>query len=155
MRTARLNSIRESNLRRKNCAYNVELRPVALARIQGQSWKRDKANTLNKWYFILPLSQQNTSKKYLAMTQFVSIIVSKCCITRVMKSTRLHHMWPGFESWRRRHMWVEFVVGSLLYSERFLYGYSGFTLPLKTNTSNKFQFDLERTDTFQRALKNS
>ena len=86
VRTARLNSIRESTLRRKNCEYNVELRPVALARIQGQSWKRDKTNTLNIWYFILPLSQQNTSKKYLAMTQFVSIIVSKCCITRVMKS---------------------------------------------------------------------
>ena len=71
------------------------------------------------------------------------------------ESTRLHHKWPGLESWRRRHMWVEFVVGSLLYSEIFLYGYSGFTLSLKTNTSNKFQFDLERKDKFQRALKNS
>ena len=28
-------------------------------------------------------------------------------------------MWPGFKSWRRRHMWVEFVVGSLPCSERF------------------------------------
>ena len=43
-------------------------------------------------------------------------------------------------------------VRSLLYFKRFLYGYCGFTLSLKTNTSNKFQFDLERTDTFQRAL---
>ena len=37
-------------------------------------------------------------------------------------------------------MWVEFVVGSLLCSERFFSGYSGFPLSLKTNIS-KFQFD--------------
>ena len=48
------------------------------------------------------------------------------------KSTRLPPMWPGFESWRRRHMWVEFIIGSLLCSERFLFGYSGFPLSLKT-----------------------
>ena len=47
-----------------------------------------------------------------------------------------------------------FVVGSLPCSERFFSGYSGFPLSLKTNTS-KFQFDLERSDTFQRVLKNS
>ena len=67
------------------------------------------------------------------------------------ESTRLPPMWPGFESWRRRHMWVEFVVGSLPCSERF---FSGFPLSLKTNTF-KFQFDLERTDTSQRVLMNS
>ena len=39
-------------------------------------------------------------------------------------------------------------------SYRFFSGYSGFPLSLKTNTF-KFQFDLERTDTFQRVLKNS
>ena len=64
-------------------------------------------------------------------------------------SARLPPMWPGFKSRRRRHMWVEFVVGSLPCSERFFSGYSGFPLSLKTNTS-KFQFDLERTDTFKR-----
>ena len=42
-------------------------------------------------------------------------------------------------------MWVEFVVGSLLCSERFFSGYSGFPLSPKTNTS-KFQFDLETVD---------
>ena len=51
-------------------------------------------------------------------------------------------MWPGFKSRRRRHTWVEFVVGSLLCSERFLSGYSGFPLSSKTNIS-KFQFDQE------------
>ena len=38
------------------------------------------------------------------------------------ESTRLPPMWPGFESWRRRHMWVEFVFGSLPCSERFFSG---------------------------------
>ena len=47
-------------------------------------------------------------------------------------------------------VWIEFVVGSLPYSEKF----SGFALSLKTNTF-KFQSDLERTDTFQRVLMNS
>ena len=42
----------------------------------------------------------------------------------------------------------------LLQSDRFFSWYSGFPLSLKTNTS-KFQFDLERTDRFQRVLKNS
>ena len=40
----------------------------------------------------------------------------------------------------RCHMWVEFVVGSLLCSQRFFYRYSGFPFSSKTNTS-KFQFD--------------
>ena len=51
----------------------------------------------------------------------------------------------GFDSRARRHMWVEFVVGSLLEntcSERFFSGYSGFPLSSKTNIS-KFQFDLD------------
>ena len=47
------------------------------------------------------------------------------------ESTRLPPMWPGFESWRRRHMWVEFVVGSLPCSERFFSECSGFPLSLK------------------------
>ena len=53
------------------------------------------------------------------------------------ESTRLPPMWPGFESWRRRCMWVEFVVGSLLCSERFFSGYSGFPLSSKTNQPGK------------------
>ena len=65
------------------------------------------------------------------------------------ESSRIPLMWPWFKSWRRRHMWVEVVVGSLPFSERFFSGYSGFPLSLKTNTS-KFQFDLERTDMFLR-----
>ena len=41
-------------------------------------------------------------------------------------------MWPGFDSRTRRHMWVEFVVGSRPCSERFFSGYSGFPLSSKT-----------------------
>ena len=58
------------------------------------------------------------------------------------ESARLTSMWPGFKSRLRLHMWVEFVVGSLLCSERFFSGYSGFPLSSKTNIS-KFQFDQE------------
>ena len=74
---------------------------------------------------------------------FLSVIVSREEQGwRSGESTRLPPMWPGFESWRRRHMWVEFVVGSLPCSERFFSGYSGFPLSSKTNIS-KFQFDQE------------
>ena len=58
------------------------------------------------------------------------------------EKTRLPPMWPEFNSRTRRHMWVEFVAGSLLCSERFFSGYSGFPLSAKTNIS-KFQIDPE------------
>ena len=45
---------------------------------------------------------------------------------------------PGIDA-----MWVEFVVGSRLCSERFFSWSFGFRLPSKTNIS-KFQFDQER-----------
>ena len=45
-------------------------------------------------------------------------------------------MWPGFKYRCRCHMWVEFVVGSLLCSERFFSGYTGFPLSSKTNIPN-------------------
>ena len=47
---------------------------------------------------------------------------------------------PEFDSRTRRHMWVEFLVVSLLCSETFFSRYSGFPLSSKTNIS-KFQFD--------------
>ena len=36
--------------------------------------------------------------------------------------TRLPLMWPGFDYWTRCHMWVEFVVVSRPYFERFFLG---------------------------------
>ena len=50
-------------------------------------------------------------------------------------------MWRRFKS-RRRHVSFEFVAGSVLCSERFFSGFSGFPLSSKTNIS-KFQFDPE------------
>ena len=58
------------------------------------------------------------------------------------ESARLPPMCPGFDSQTWCHIWVEFVVGSLLCSKRFFSGYSGFPLSSKTNIS-KFQFDLD------------
>ena len=52
------------------------------------------------------------------------------------ESTRLPPMWLGFKFWRRGYMWVEFVVGSLLCSERFFSGYSGFPSPQKPTFPN-------------------
>ena len=40
-------------------------------------------------------------------------------------------MWPGFDSQTGRHIWGEFV-GSVLCSERFFPGYSGFSHSSKT-----------------------
>ena len=51
-------------------------------------------------------------------------------------STRLPPMWPGFDSRTRRHTWVEFVVGSLLCSERFFSGYSGFPPSARSSLSD-------------------
>ena len=38
------------------------------------------------------------------------------------ESTRLSPMWPGFDSCTRRHMWVDFVVDSLLAPRGFSLG---------------------------------
>ena len=52
-------------------------------------------------------------------------------------------MWLGFKSRRRRHMWGEFVIGSLLCSEKFFFPvHSGSPHSSKINIS-KFQFDQE------------
>ena len=51
------------------------------------------------------------------------------------ESTRLPPIWPGFESRRRRHRWVDFDVGFLPCSKRFLSGYSGISLFSKTSPS--------------------
>ena len=51
------------------------------------------------------------------------------------ESSFLPPMWPSFKTWLRRHMLVEFVFGSLPYSERF-------PLSSKSNVF-KFQFHQE------------
>ena len=61
-------------------------------------------------------------------------------------TTHLPAMWPGFDSRSRHHMWVEFVVGSIITLRGFSLGTPVFPSLQKTNT-DRFQFDLERTDT--------
>ena len=53
-------------------------------------------------------------------------------------------MWPRFDSqtWYDNHVWIEFIVGSRPFSERFFSGYYGFPLSSKTNIS-KLQFNLD------------
>ena len=62
------------------------------------------------------------------------------------ESTCLPPMLPGFDSRSLRHMWVEFVVGSLLAPRGSSPGNSGFPLSSKTNTA-KFLFDPDCTNT--------
>ena len=69
------------------------------------------------------------------------------------EGTRLPPMWPGFKSRRRRHMWVEFVAGSLPCSERFFSGYSGFPLYEKPTLSNSSSCWNARSETSQRVLR--
>ena len=80
---------------------------------------------------------RSKKKKCLVLKRYTSSLDAIEQGWRSDESTRLPPMWPGFESRRRRHMWVECVVGFLPCSERFYSGYSG----------------LESTDTFQRILK--
>ena len=44
--------------------------------------------------------------------------------------------WPGFDSRTWCHIWVKFVVGSRLCSERFFSGYFGSPLSSKTNSNS-------------------
>ena len=47
------------------------------------------------------------------------------------ESACLPPVWPGFDSRTRRHMWVEFVVGSLLAPRDFSPGTPAFPSPKK------------------------
>ena len=54
----------------------------------------------------------------------------------IVESTRFPPVWPEIDSRTRRHMWVEFVVGSRPRSEKFFSGYSSFSLSSKSKVSN-------------------
>jgi len=59
----------------------------------------------------------------------------------VVRALASHRCGPGSNPGTSA-MWVEFVVGSLLCSQKFFSGYSSFPLSSKTNIF-KFQFDQE------------
>ena len=52
------------------------------------------------------------------------------------ESTRLSPIWPGFKSWLRRHMCLEFVVGSLFTRRGFSPGTLVFPTPQKLTLLN-------------------
>ena len=52
------------------------------------------------------------------------------------ESTRLPPVWPGFDSRSRRHMWVDFAVGSRPCSEGFSPGTPVFLPPQKPTFPN-------------------
>ena len=55
---------------------------------------------------------------------------------RCGESARLPPMWPGFKSRHRRHMWVEFVVGSVPAPRGFSPGIPVFSSPQKPTLRN-------------------
>ena len=92
------------------------------------------------WMWVMNLKRSNyqwlTDKSVCKLSprySFRSAGLAQC------QSARLPPMWRGFDSRTRRHMWAEFV-GSLLCSERFFSGYSGF--PLSSKNQNLIWFDL-------------
>ena len=92
-----------------------------------------------------------SSLNLLSSHVLVAVVVVVCLSSLLLhmelglrsgESARLPPMCPGFDSRTRRHVWVGFIVDSLLCFERFFSGYSGFPLSSKTNIS-KFHFDLD------------
>ena len=57
-------------------------------------------------------------------------------VWRSGESTRLPPMWPGFDSRTRCQMWVEFVVGSRIFFERFFLPVLRFPPPQKPTFLN-------------------
>ena len=58
-------------------------------------------------------------------------------------------MWPGFDSRTRRHMWVEFVVGSRSCSERFFSGSPVFPSPQKPTFPNSNSIDFRELNSWK------
>ena len=52
-------------------------------------------------------------------------------VRAVVRALASHECSPGFKSRRRRHMWVGFVFGSLIYKESFFFGFCGIFFPLQ------------------------
>ena len=98
-------------------------------------------------------------KSFFESDQILIVNINRCSFLLVVfsgeqgwrsgESAHLPPMCPGFDSQTRRHMWVEFVVGSLPCFMWFFSGYFGFPLSSETNIS-KLQFDLDFCQTLYR-----
>ena len=91
-----------------------------------QGWRRDGAGMAQGWRRDGAGMAQGWRRDGAGMAQG----------WRSGENARLPPMCPGFDSRTRRHIWVEFVVGSRPCSERFFFGYSGFPSPQKPTFPN-------------------
>ena len=80
---------------------------------------------------------------------FTILLAARSKGLRSGESARLPPKWPRFKSWHRHHMWVDCVVGSLLYSERFFRGTPVFPSPQKPTFPNS---DLTRNQVDEEPL---
>ena len=108
---------------------------------QSQSGYRNGRGTIDGVFTLRQLMEKPRKQRknlYIAFVVFVKAFdrVNGEQGWRSGESARLPPMWPGFDSRTRRHMWVEFVVGSLPCSKGFFSGFSGFPPSAKTNTPN-------------------
>ena len=84
-----------------------------------------------------------TQQKSLGKIDYMGNSLTGGAGRRSGESTRLPQMWPGFDSRSRRHMRVQFVVGSHPCSASFSPDFPVFLPPQRTNIS---KFDLESVD---------
>ena len=94
------------------------------SRSRGDSFRHRSKKTTRTWPILLFIADQFNGK--IGELGWCS-----------RDSARLSPLWSGFDSRTRRHMWIEFVVGSrhaLL--RRFFSGFSGFLPSTKTYTPN-------------------
>ena len=84
--------------------------------------------------------------KFFSILYWISLQSQKCMQGskgwRSGENARLPPMWPGLKPRSRRHMWLGFVVGSLLCSERVFSRYSSFLLSLGVLPPNHYLFIL-------------
>ena len=98
--------------------------------------------SLVRYNLTLRTLHRNERKGFVVMSKCRGRIVSRLCVTEQIlgwcsgKSARLLPVWPGFDSRTRRHMWVEFVVGSLLAPRGFSPDTPGFPSPQKPTFLN-------------------
>ena len=114
---------------------------------KGKKKIRKKNNAIKAWQnenLKITKYQLLVSYTYtLQVFRFSTLYSRPCCIKKYIIKTRGYNRnyWDPEEVDPKigcmvlsvHHMWVEFVVGPLLCSERFLSGYSGFPLSSKTN----------------------
>ena len=126
-----------------NCTATGDPQPVVNWKKQGAQFPVGRSQEINGVLFIRNTKKEDAGNYICAARSAGFFTVETVTSVEVLlpkgkqgwcsgESARLPPMCPGFDSRTRRHMWAEFV-GSLLCSERFFSGNSGFPLSSKTN----------------------